>query len=64
MSFNLANSQKIDALDAKLSQLLALLAQPPVPSVEPLLLNTKAGYLLPTAVLVSPKKVRVSVVHT
>ena len=36
MSFDLASSQEIAALDAKLSQVLALLAQPAAPSVEPL----------------------------
>jgi len=36
MSFDLASSQEIAALDAKLSQVLALLVQPAAPNVEPL----------------------------
>jgi hypothetical protein len=45
MPFDLASSQEIAALDAKLSQVLALLVQPAAPSVEPLVtLEQVAGH--------------------
>lgn len=43
MPFDLASSQEIAALDAKISQVLALLTQPPVPSVEPLVTLEQAA---------------------
>jgi hypothetical protein len=45
MPFDLASSQEIAALDAKLSQVLALLVQPAAPTVEPLVtLEQVAGH--------------------
>lgn len=43
MPFDLASSQEIAALDAKLSQVLALLQQPPAPAVEPLVTLEQAA---------------------
>ena len=43
MSFDLASSQEVAALDAKLSQVLALLTQPAAPAVEPLVTLEQAA---------------------